>query len=202
MRPHQRTSSPFPLSMEPELLGNGFLAAHGILKRAPPNPAPQAAHAAPTKAGSSTTTRLVSFSLNPSLTCCQWNDGRRTDGWGRYTRRRKWYRDAELVDCAVSTSSNPSELEAVETSTWTTSATAALNPSTPSTPPDSESQTRKRGFLRRESRGSAKSSTRAEKVAERGVSEDDEQEMQGMDVSRMETEGLWRMGDEMKMGLG
>ena len=27
-----------------------------------------------------------------------WNDGRRgQDGWGRYTRRRKWYRDAELV---------------------------------------------------------------------------------------------------------
>jgi hypothetical protein len=29
----------------------------------------------------------------------QWNDGRRgQDGWDRYTRRRKWYRDAELVD--------------------------------------------------------------------------------------------------------
>ncbi|KAJ5727145.1 hypothetical protein N7493_004965 [Penicillium malachiteum] len=29
----------------------------------------------------------------------KWNDGRRgQDGWDRYTRRRKWYRDAELVD--------------------------------------------------------------------------------------------------------
>ena len=29
----------------------------------------------------------------------QWNDGRRgLDGWDRYTRRRKWCRDAELVE--------------------------------------------------------------------------------------------------------
>lgn len=29
----------------------------------------------------------------------KWRDGRRgQDGWGRYTRRRKWMRDAELVD--------------------------------------------------------------------------------------------------------
>lgn len=29
----------------------------------------------------------------------KWQDGRRgQDGWGRYTRRRKWFRDAELVE--------------------------------------------------------------------------------------------------------
>jgi hypothetical protein len=29
----------------------------------------------------------------------KWRDGRRgQDGWGRYTRRRKWLRDAELID--------------------------------------------------------------------------------------------------------
>ncbi|KAI7086542.1 Pex24p-domain-containing protein [Hortaea werneckii] len=28
----------------------------------------------------------------------KWLDGRKTDGWGRYTRRRKWMRDAELVE--------------------------------------------------------------------------------------------------------
>lgn len=29
----------------------------------------------------------------------QWQNGRRgQDGWGRWTRRRKWYRDAELVE--------------------------------------------------------------------------------------------------------
>lgn len=37
----------------------------------------------------------------------KWNDGRREDGWGRYTRRRKWYRDAELVEITPSTEGSP-----------------------------------------------------------------------------------------------
>jgi hypothetical protein len=38
----------------------------------------------------------------------QWRDGRRgQDGWGRYTRRRKWYRDAELVEATPSTEITP-----------------------------------------------------------------------------------------------
>jgi hypothetical protein len=42
----------------------------------------------------STYTHSFSF-----LTYLQWNDGRRgLDGWDRYTRRRKWCRDAELVE--------------------------------------------------------------------------------------------------------
>jgi hypothetical protein len=40
--------------------------------------------------------------------CHQWRDGRRgQDGWGRYTRRRKWYRDAELVEATPSTEVTP-----------------------------------------------------------------------------------------------
>lgn len=32
----------------------------------------------------------------------KWHDGRRgQDGWGRYTRRRKWCRDAELVEISL-----------------------------------------------------------------------------------------------------
>ncbi|KAH6616763.1 peroxisomal membrane protein PEX31 [Boeremia exigua] len=38
----------------------------------------------------------------------KWRDGRRgQDGWGRYTRRRKWYRSAELVECTPSTEITP-----------------------------------------------------------------------------------------------
>jgi len=37
----------------------------------------------------------------------KWNDGRREDGWSRYTRRRKWYRDAELVEVTPSTEVTP-----------------------------------------------------------------------------------------------
>lgn len=39
----------------------------------------------------------------------KWRDGRRgQDGWGRYTRRRKWCRDAELVEITPSTEITPS----------------------------------------------------------------------------------------------
>ncbi|KAK4956336.1 hypothetical protein LTR10_005858 [Elasticomyces elasticus] len=31
----------------------------------------------------------------------KWRDGRRVDGWDRYTRRRKWVRDAELVEVSA-----------------------------------------------------------------------------------------------------
>ncbi|KAG9242188.1 integral peroxisomal membrane peroxin-domain-containing protein [Calycina marina] len=38
----------------------------------------------------------------------KWKEGRRgQDGWGRYTRRRKWYRDAELVEITASTQVTP-----------------------------------------------------------------------------------------------
>lgn len=42
------------------------------------------------------------------LTYRKWLHGRRgQDGWGRYTRRRKWYRDAELVEATPSTEVTP-----------------------------------------------------------------------------------------------
>ncbi len=38
----------------------------------------------------------------------KWNDGKRdADSWGKYTRRRKWYRDAELVEITSSTEVTP-----------------------------------------------------------------------------------------------
>ena len=37
----------------------------------------------------------------------RWEDGNRDDGWGRYTRRRKWYRDAELVEAILSEKHSP-----------------------------------------------------------------------------------------------
>jgi hypothetical protein len=38
----------------------------------------------------------------------KWNDGKRdADSWGKYTRRRKWYRDAELVEVTPSTEITP-----------------------------------------------------------------------------------------------
>lgn len=60
------------------------------------------------------TTRYVQlYCFHLPFTCkaniLQWQNGRRgQDGWGRYTRRRKWYRDAELVEITSSTEITPS----------------------------------------------------------------------------------------------
>ncbi|KAK3622949.1 hypothetical protein LTR56_021890 [Elasticomyces elasticus] len=43
----------------------------------------------------------------------KWRDGRRVDGWDRYTRRRKWVRDAELVEISL----EGEEVEGVVTAT-------------------------------------------------------------------------------------
>ncbi|KAK4074065.1 hypothetical protein Trihar35433_3539 [Trichoderma harzianum] len=45
----------------------------------------------------------------------KWQNGRRgLDGWGRWTRRRKWYRDAELVEVDESQLPHAHELDATE----------------------------------------------------------------------------------------
>jgi hypothetical protein len=47
----------------------------------------------------------------------KWKDGRRgADSWGRYTRRRKWLRDAELVENTPSTEVTPSRTPIAEQS--------------------------------------------------------------------------------------
>ena len=76
----------------------------------------------------------------------KWNDGRRgQDGWGRYTRRRKWYRDAEPVELPTSAyvaedveddESNLAESQAtlVPPSTTTSSSTSPSKHSTDNPP--------------------------------------------------------------------
>ena len=58
----------------------------------------------------------------------KWQDGRREDGWGRYTRRRKWYKDAELVEITPSTEVTPAVTPAVGVSD--------AEDDTPSKPPE------------------------------------------------------------------
>jgi hypothetical protein len=64
----------------------------------------------------------------------QWQNGRRgLDGWGRWTRRRKWYRDAELVETDDSIEETPSKVNPPEQGQSSTSSipTVGLTPSTP-----------------------------------------------------------------------
>ncbi|KAF2190946.1 peroxisomal membrane protein PEX31 [Zopfia rhizophila CBS 207.26] len=66
----------------------------------------------------------------------KWRDGRRgQDGWGRYTRRRKWYRDAELVEVTPSTEITPIPTPKLAP------VTDSAEPSTPTPNPSSNSDT-------------------------------------------------------------
>ncbi|KAI4106825.1 MAG: hypothetical protein LQ339_002797 [Xanthoria mediterranea] len=128
----------------------------------------------------------------------KWNDGRRgQDGWGRYTRRRKWYRDAELVEIPESEMA---------------SSTATLVPDAPNkggavtssgsshkskdSEDSSSSQKRRQGFLRRGSRSSAQSATYSGSST-LGTDEDDRRI-----PFHQEREADWGVGDDIKMGLG
>ncbi|KXH43531.1 integral peroxisomal membrane peroxin [Colletotrichum nymphaeae SA-01] len=66
----------------------------------------------------------------------KWQNGRRgSDGWGRWTRRRKWYRDAELVE--VSEDEMAHELDASQ-------APSSARPGSPTTSPPGPALTTQR----------------------------------------------------------
>ena len=131
----------------------------------------------------------------------KWNDGRRgQDGWGRYTRRRKWYRDAELVDVSPG-----AEVDTTDTPSSPTSNDIPTEP-----PPEysqavkdsdatssSSSQARRRGFFRRGSRSSTKSSGDFSGTTTLRGDERDTQQL----PSHQERDSYWGIGDDAKMGL-
>lgn len=68
----------------------------------------------------------------------QWQNGRRgQDGWGRWTRRRKWYRDAELVEVEDDDTSN----DALPASSRATIDTTEGNEGLPQPPADGSTST-------------------------------------------------------------
>lgn len=129
----------------------------------------------------------------------KWKEGRRgVDGWGRYTRRRKWYRDAELVEVSASTEVTPSP-----TPTRDSSASETLqSPVTQSEPPPeyaesvksikSVDSTKSSGFkpgsIRR--RGSR---SRGSSLSHHSVDDDDR--------PHTRREADWGIGDDAKMSL-
>lgn len=129
----------------------------------------------------------------------KWNDGRRQDGWGRYTRRRKWYRDAELVEITPG-----SEIESSQATLVPDSARHSLDTPSEAThalkdvDDSSSSQARKRGWFRKGSRSSGRSSDYA---SSKVFSSDDDAERYTISA-REDRDGDWGIGDDVKMGLG
>ena len=144
----------------------------------------------------------------------KWNDGRRgQDGWGRYTRRRKWYRDAELVDSSVLDPEEmgmaSSEATLVPSSTGSAAATvstatgAEKQASTDTTSIASSTTKQRRGFFgrRRSEASSAQGSvdSKSSTVKSSGGEEGDDYYRPS---SHREENSDWGVGDDIRMGLG
>ena len=132
----------------------------------------------------------------------KWNDGRRgQDGWAKYTRRRKWYRDAELVEIADSNSLHESSDTLV--SSRPGSAPSEAPPDYSQAVKDGEGnsntsgQPKRRGFFRRVSKSSIHSSGDYSGTSTLRGDERDTQQL----PSHQEGDGYWGIGDDAKMGL-
>ncbi|KAI9881237.1 MAG: peroxisome- protein [Pleopsidium flavum] len=133
----------------------------------------------------------------------KWNDGRRgQDSWGRYTRRRKWYRDAELVEVTASTEVTPNLTPNPPNHPGAT-LSEAENASN-NAPPEyaevaedegdtSSTKARKRRWFRRGSKSSLTSNGQSGSVDLDRGNEDDHHH---------DRDGDWLVGDDARMGFG
>ncbi|KAK5146062.1 hypothetical protein LTR04_001124 [Oleoguttula sp. CCFEE 6159] len=153
----------------------------------------------------------------------KWRDGRRgQDGWGRYTRRRKWYRDAELVEVTSSTEITPSptpQPAASSSNRPTLSEPASPTPPTlppRDLPPDYSTATRdgadggsnkaqKRGLFKKHNRASSEKSavlSTGSRRSERSLEDDEDLHDVHTPMRLRERESEWGLGDDARMELG
>jgi len=151
----------------------------------------------------------------------KWRNGRRDkDGWGRYTRRRKWCRDAELLEITPSTEITPSptpKIGPANSEKQNQSAVDADAGITDSPPPEysahtpeesaslnSASSAKRKGWFRRSS-GATKSVDSATMGSGSGKSvgrmREDEEDDVHSPLHHKEEQHDWGFGDEARMGL-
>ena len=144
----------------------------------------------------------------------QWRDGRRgQDGWGRYTRRRKWYRDAELVEVTPSTEITPiptPKLDPVADSaspedadTKSDGAPSEYAASIRDDTDASSTKSHRRRWFRKSNHGSDKGSTMTVASSssvdlDRRSDEDDVH----TPIQQQGRENEWGLGDDFRMQLG
>ena len=142
----------------------------------------------------------------------KWQNGRRgKDGWGRYTRRRKWRRDAELVEVTPSTEVTPSptpklQPEAVDEKTETQSNTKDNGENNDPFPLDvkddsSSSQSRRKYWFKRSSQPTSEKSMPLSSGSVRIDDDDDDDEVHSAFRQR-ERQETWGLGDDAQMELG
>jgi hypothetical protein len=156
------------------------------------------------------------FIIVISLTYSKWHDGRRgRDGWGRYTRRRKWCRDAELVEVTPFTETTPSPTPGLahldEHDTLAESMATIVGPGSASstTAIDDEtdgsvtgSKNRKRWFRRSSNTASQKSVAGSGSVSSSLRSYADEDDVYRPSLGRSSREDSWGLGEDASMQMG
>ncbi|KAL9126393.1 MAG: hypothetical protein Q9217_004552 [Psora testacea] len=133
----------------------------------------------------------------------KWNDGRRgQDGWGRYTRRRKWYRDAELVEIGHEHGLDGSTDTLILSTGPVKSTGTSAHASVPIKDGDdsSGSQPKRRGFFRRR-RSSGRSGHSSSDLSGTTTLRNDDDNAHIVPPHH-ERGGDWEVGDDVKMGLG
>ena len=134
----------------------------------------------------------------------KWNDGRRgQDGWGRYTRRRKWYRDAELVETGPGVSLDGSTDTLRPSSTTPVKSTGiSLHKAMPSKDGDDSgsSSSKRKPFFKR--RGSGRSAHSSSDFSGTTTLANDDEDAHIIPPHNQRTDDWGVGGDEVKMGLG
>jgi hypothetical protein len=160
----------------------------------------------------------------------KWRDGRRgQDGWGRYTRRRKWYRDAELVEATPSTEVTPAPTpkfnpidDITESSSNLTKLATNLSVASSTDPTlvegdgrdyagsvvsdtDGASTKSKRGWFQKKKRskstgGRVSGATVVSDVGSAGTRRSDEDDLSSP-LDRMARDEEWRLGDDIRQHL-
>ena len=149
------------------------------------------------------------------LTKSQWRDGRRgQDSWGRYTRRRKWMRDAELIETTPSTEPTPIPIPTSSSSAHGRDASVDTEPPPPYSPTaaveDTASETspriRRRRWFSRASRPGSEHSVQPSSGGSASTAGEMTRDEPEQDVytplSHHERESEWGVGEELKLGLG
>jgi activator of HSP90 ATPase len=147
------------------------------------------------------------------LTLSQWQNGRRRDGWGRYTRRRKWCRDAQLVEVLQHEShllNKPHDENVMKTPTRKSIDDApgdGVSVSTLKDDDESVGSTRKRRtwFSRRSSNPNSEKSAALSSASVRSTAamEDDEEDIHiPLSVKQADRSAAWGMADDPDMLFG
>ena len=123
----------------------------------------------------------------------KWDDAKRQDGWGRYTRRRKWFRDAELVEENAIESNEDIRVDTASLNTQSTKADSASIKSSDK-PDQSDTPTKRRGFFRTQRPRSTTSSSLSRSPDNDGI---DERSY----PREAEAQDNWSLSDDMRMGL-